>query len=150
MVVALGSVVFAGCSEGDDAAAKVNRLRAQNAALREQLQGKNLYQCTVLAYQELTDDGLLREGTIMRDQVVGASFVADKSTGLIAGGIGNNATFESRKVVFTPPGNPFYLISESGGPNRNVDLLLVRDWADGPDKPFLLIQSGIVSNGICQ
>jgi hypothetical protein len=53
-------------------------------------------------------------------------------------------------VVFTPPGNLFYVISESYGPNKTVDLLSVRDWADGAEKPFLLIESAMVVSGICQ
>jgi hypothetical protein len=66
------------------------------------------YRCRVAGVSELSDDGALSPSTAqMRKAVVGSTFVVERRSGRIVGGVGNNATFESRTVVFTPPANPF-------------------------------------------
>ena len=139
------------CSGSERPSGEMRRLEAENLALRREIGGPDSYDCKVLAATQLGDGGVLRERTEGPEAaVVGSSFVVNKDTGRIAGGVGNNATFESHTVVHTPPDNPFYIVSITHGPNKNIDFLSIRDWAQGPKKPFLLVESGSVYTGTCE
>jgi len=141
-----------GCYACADASApaKIRLLEAENAALRRSVVGPNAYQCRVNDVKELNDKGALVEASAaIRTQAVGATFVVDRMTGIMVGGVGGNGTFESQKVVFTPPDNPFYIVSTTHAPNRNVEYLAVRDWVVGPDKPFVLADATNVFTGTC-
>ena len=109
------------------------------------------YRCIVREARELTAIGTLVEmPPAMRAQTVNKTFDVDQITGIIDGAVGNNWSFESQQVLFTPPGNPFYVVSITRGPNKNVDLLTIRDWAEASDKPFVLAQSSYVFSGTCR
>jgi hypothetical protein len=108
-----------------------------------------MYTCRATGVAELMDDGSLRP----LDRFAAgwdSPFHVDRATGLIAGGPANNVTDPSTEVVFTPPSNPFYVISKSGGANRHVNLLSVRDYTPGPRKPFLFVNSSWVYSGVCE
>lgn len=106
------------------------------------------YRCLVRGASEVGPDGVLVPAAqSVRKVAIGSTFVVERSSGRILGGVGNNETFESRTVVFTPPDNPYYVISVSHGPNKNVDYLSMRDWASGPRKPFLLAQGAWCTRG---
>ena len=141
----------AGACADADAPAKIQRLEAENAALRRSAGGQNAYECLVRDVRQLSDAGMLADAApTFRNQVVGATFVVDRETGVISGGIGGNGTFASRTVVFTPPENPFYVVSTTQGPNRNVEYLSVREWVVSPDKPFVLADASNVYTGTCR
>jgi len=130
----------------DERSRHMQRLEAENVTLR----GPESYECKVLTAAQLGNGGTLTTLTgDLEAQTAGALFVVDRRTGQIAGGVGNNATFETRQVVFTPPDNPFYVVSFSHGPNRSVALLSIRDWVEGPFKPFVLVDSTFVFTGTC-
>lgn len=52
-------------------------------------------------------------------------------------------------MVFTPPDNPFYVVSITPAPHINVEYLSIRDWVGGPDKPFVLADATNVFTGTC-
>jgi hypothetical protein len=136
---------------GDESGKELERLRSENAELKASASDPNSYVCKVTAASELGDDGVLANGNAnIKGQTVGKTFVVDKHTGLISGAVGNNITYESRDVVFTPPNNPFYVVSTSHGPNRNLEFLTIRDWVDGVEKPFMLVGSSLVFTGKCR
>ena len=74
----------------------------------------------VIAANELGDDGRIESSKLLSATAVGSSFVVHRPSGLMYGGVGNNATWESQTVVFTPPNNRFYVITtrifEGDGP----------------------------------
>lgn len=142
-------LLTAGC--GGDSSAEISKLRAENAELRQQVSDPNTYVCKVGQAQELRDDGVLSEAPAhVSSETVGSTFIVDRKSGLISGAVGNNLTFETRDVTFTPPNNPYYVVSTSHGPNKNLDYLIIRDWVDGVDKPFLLADSRSVFSGTCR
>jgi hypothetical protein len=108
------------------------------------------YRCKVIAANELGDDGRVAPSKGLSATAVGSTFVVYRPTGLIYGGVGNNGAWESQTVVFTPPNNRFYVISTSHGPNKHVTLLSIKDWADGPQKPFILVDSDTAYSGHCE
>jgi hypothetical protein len=144
-------VLVTACAKDDERSKEIDALRSHNASLTRQIAGKESYVCTVRAAASLDDQGRLTAVTDdIHRQAVGATFTVDRTTGRIIGGVGNNASFETRQVVFTPPDNPFYVVSYSHGPNRNVEFLSIRDWATSPQKPFLLAESTFVFTGTCE
>lgn len=129
----------------------MQRLESENASLRQAVGGPGAYECQVRDVHELSDDGILVEATAaFRAQALGVKFVVNRDSGLITGGVGGNGNFDSREVTFTPPGNPFYVVSTSRAPHRNVEYLSIRDWAEGPEKPFVLAESSNVFTGSCR
>lgn len=139
-----------GCA-GGDGAARMQRLESENATLRRTIGGPNAYDCKVLEVKELQDDGKLVEAAAaFRAQSVGATFVVNRETGVITGAVGGNGNFDTWTVTFTPPDNPFYVVSTTRSPHRNVEYLSVRDWAEGQDKPFVLAESSHVFSGVCR
>jgi hypothetical protein len=153
VTIALAGIVvlaFLRCREDDRLSNKVRPLKAENATPRRQSQPQDSYKCKVLTANTLDDRGLLTKAAQhIEVQVVGATFFVNRNTGWISGAIGSNETFESRTVVFTPPDNPFYVVSFTHGPNRNVDFLSIRDWVEPAEKPFLLVDSALMFTGTC-
>ena len=63
------------CADGDSPA-KIERLEAENASLRQSVAGPNAYQCRVTLVKELDDKGALVEAAAkFREQVIGTTFV---------------------------------------------------------------------------
>jgi hypothetical protein len=118
-------------------------------AVTQKPRASRTYTCRASAVYELKDDGSLqRLDTFLMNW--DSPFEVDRATGLSSGGAGENTTYPIKEVIFTPPGNLFYVVSKSGGSNRSVKLLSIRDYASGPRKPFMLMDSSWVFSGVCE
>jgi hypothetical protein len=141
-------LLSSGC---DNSANDVRTLEAENAAFRQAVGIAQRYVCKVVGVRELSDSGFIEDAPEpVKAGRIGLSFVVNRDTGEITGDVGNNATYETNTVVFTPPNNRFHVVSISHGPNRSVNFLSIQDWAAGPKKPFLLVESGSVYSGTCE
>jgi hypothetical protein len=130
-------------------AVSVGAQSANGPKRSQQLQAAvpQFYQCRVGESWSLGDSARLVASNPLN--VIGTAFTVDGKTGVMKGSLVDNTTYESRAVVFTPPDNLFYVVSTSHGPNRSVNLLMIRDWVPGPTKPFLATSDTHVLTGSC-
>jgi hypothetical protein len=107
------------------------------------------YDCTIIEVRLLGNDGRLSEGHTRKPAlpILGSKFLVDRKTGAMSGAI-NNSSYAKVSVLFTPPDNSFQVTSESGGPNKHVTYLRVRDWQEGPKKAFVYAGAGPSGDGL--
>jgi hypothetical protein len=107
------------------------------------------YECRVLSISDLAKDGRL-VASVYAPVAVGSSFLVDRMSGRYSGSFLNNVLFQKAQVEFAPPDNSFYVVSVGHPPNMQVEYLAIRDWAEGPLKPFIFTEAGRVLTGTCR
>lgn len=122
------------------------------------------YRCVIESAVDVNDAGRVQDQqNTVESGLVGAQFRVDVKTGVITEEVpGKHQYFSSifvlwrapnaaaRSVVFVPPKNSFHAVTTSPGPNRHIDYLTIKEWADGPKKAFLFAQSTSVLTGTCE
>lgn len=108
--------------------------------------------CTVETHHEVDDAGHLVQAE--SPIYIGGQFSVATDTGEIIGQPAGNQTVPNRKVQIISPGkggmSASILTTRGGDFGRLADLLVIRTWADTPDKPFTYFDANFgVFAGVC-
>ena len=109
------------------------------------------YSCVITSSYLLSDDGSLSESQYK----VGRTFTIDRGTGRAIGAIKNHniTAYGNFQPTVIDRGNHeqyFKALTVYGSNNPSIDVLVVQQFADSEEKPFMFSRSGEVTTGVCK
>ena len=106
------------------------------------------YQCTIRALVTTVDDGPVMESE--RKAYVGKMFSINRQSGVMTGALKNAVLSEPVVVDFGSSQNAFKAFSIFKGAGSYITVINVREFDDGPLKPFLYTSNESVYSGVCR
>ena len=108
------------------------------------------YECNVKEGMSLSEDGSLQKKGGFADIAVGTKFTVDRRTGRVLGKISNHNAYGQPKVIDPGSSEQSFKAITIYQPNVTVDLLIIQQFSDSPEKPFIfLFYNTSVLSGTC-
>lgn len=109
------------------------------------------YSCVILASYLLDDDGSF----LGREHRIGRTFTIDRGTGRAIGAIKNHSitaygNFQPTVIDRGSDEQYFKALTVYGSNNPSIDVLVVKEFADGIKKAFMFNHNGEVDTGTCE
>jgi hypothetical protein len=121
------------------------------------LSGEYSYRCQGRAGYVLSSDGTLTPADEAGEDAVGwledenVRFEISRETGDVSGGPFDTSNRDPELVARGGNGNSFRVLIRSIGSFQHTELLMVRSWAETPQKPFVgVTMFGEVYTGVCE
>jgi hypothetical protein len=108
------------------------------------------YVCTVKNVYALKKEGTLEENATHLLVSEGSTFVVERKTGRMLGDLSSTGWIGRNEVLDLGSGSQSYKALYVSPPHVHVRLLLIKEYEEGDEKPFLFVEDTDIYTGLCR